>query len=41
MGGVFARGVDPSWMGYADLRYYHKWHEAMIEAEYKMFKGGK
>lgn len=33
MGSIFFRGIDPSHMGYADLRYYHRWHDLIGETE--------
>lgn len=33
MGEVFYRNIDPSHMGYAQLRYYHKWHEVIGDTE--------
>lgn len=41
MGAIFYRGIDPSNMGYADLRYYNEWHTAIADAEVKAANGGK
>ena len=33
MGAVFYRGVNPSAMGYAELRYWNRWHEKIAAEE--------
>lgn len=40
MGAVFYRGINPSDMGYADLRYYHDWHELISETEWNKASQG-
>jgi hypothetical protein len=35
MGVMFYRGIDPSSKGYAELRYWHRWHEKLVDAEVK------
>jgi len=34
MGELFYRGIYPSDMGYAELKYYHGWHEVIAETEH-------
>lgn len=33
MGEIFYRGVNPSNMGYAELKFYSKWHNIAADAE--------
>jgi hypothetical protein len=39
MGSVFYRGIDPTGMGYADLRYWNQWHEKIADTELKKAQG--
>lgn len=39
MGSMYYRGIDPTEKGYADLRYWHRWHERIGEAELKAARG--
>lgn len=30
---MFYRGMDPTPKGYAELRYFHEWHEIIADTE--------